>query len=195
MMSLPQAMPFGLMALLATGQTMNIFSAIGILMLFGVVKKNAILQVDYTNVLRERGLERHDAIIKADHARLRPILMTTISIIAGMLPIALGEGDGSASRASMAIAVVGGQTLCLLLALLVTPVIYSFFDDLRSLRVGHLVKVPGWFWERLRWVPSRPLSRPSPRRRPVTDRKRHDGRLNCRWLESGCSELNGEASV
>ncbi|MBP2671165.1 MAG: Acriflavin resistance protein, partial [candidate division NC10 bacterium] len=120
MMSLPLAMPFGLLSLLVGGYTKNIFSAIGILMLFGVVKKNAILQVDYTNVLRERGLPRHEAVIKADHARLRPILMTTISIIAGMLPIALGKGDGSASRAAMATVVVGGQTLCLLLTLLVT---------------------------------------------------------------------------
>jgi HAE1 family hydrophobic/amphiphilic exporter-1 len=155
MMSLPLAMPFGLLSLLVAGYTMNIFSAIGILMLFGVVKKNAILQVDYTNVLRERGLPREEAVIKADHARLRPILMTTISILAGMLPIALGKGDGSASRAAMATVVVGGQTLCLLLTLLVTPVIYTYFDDLRSLRIGKLAKLPGWFSERLRWVPSR----------------------------------------
>jgi hydrophobic/amphiphilic exporter-1 (mainly G- bacteria), HAE1 family len=155
MASLPLALPFGLLSLLATGFTMNIYSAIGILMLFGVVKKNAILQVDYTNVLRERGLPRHDAVMKADHARLRPILMTTVSIIAGMLPIALGKGDGSSSRAAMATVVVGGQTLCLLLTLLVTPVIYTYFDDLRSLRIGMLAKLPDWFWERLRWVPSR----------------------------------------
>jgi len=155
MASLPLALPFGLLSLLATGFTMNIYSAIGILMLFGVVKKNAILQVDYTNVLRERGLPRHDAVMKADHARLRPILMTTVSIIAGMLPIALGKGDGSSSRAAMATVVVGGQTLCLLLTLLVTPVIYTYFDDLRSLRIGTLAKLPDWFWERLRWVPSR----------------------------------------
>jgi HAE1 family hydrophobic/amphiphilic exporter-1 len=143
------------------GKTMNIFSAIGVLMLFGVVKKNAILQVDFTNVLRERGLARFDAIIKADHARLRPILMTTLSIIAGMLPIALGKGDGSASRAAMATVVVGGQTLCLLLTLLVTPVLYTYFDDLQSLRVGKLSRVPDWFWERLRWVPSRLKSPPA----------------------------------
>jgi HAE1 family hydrophobic/amphiphilic exporter-1 len=129
-------------------------------MLFGVVKKNAILQVDYTNVLRERGLARHEAVLKADHARLRPILMTTISIIAGMLPIALGKGDGSASRAAMATVVVGGQTLCLLLTLLVTPVVYTYFDDLGSLRFGKLAKLPDWFWERLRWSPSR-LPRPA----------------------------------
>jgi HAE1 family hydrophobic/amphiphilic exporter-1 len=172
MASLPLALPFGLLSLLATGFTMNIYSAIGILMLFGVVKKNAILQVDYTNVLRERGLPRHDAVMKADHARLRPILMTTVSIIAGMLPIALGKGDGSSSRAAMATVVVGGQTLCLLLTLLVTPVIYTYFDDLRSLRIGTLAKLPDWFWERLRWVPSQlpnapaakePVGRPAER--------------------------------
>ncbi len=159
MASLPLSLPFGLISLLVVGKTMNIYSAIGVLMLFGVVKKNAILQVDFTNVLRERGLARSDAIIKADHARLRPILMTTISIIAGMLPIALGKGDGSASRAAMATVVVGGQSLCLLLTLLVTPVLYTYFDDLQSLRIGKLSKVPDWFWERLRWVPSR-VARP-----------------------------------
>jgi HAE1 family hydrophobic/amphiphilic exporter-1 len=165
MASLPLSMPFGLLALLATGFTMNIFSAIGLLMLFGVVKKNAILQVDYTNVLRERGLPRTEAILKADHARLRPILMTTISIIAGMLPIALGKGDGSASRAAMATVVVGGQAMCLLLTLLVTPVLYSFFDDLQSIRVGALSRLPAWFWERLRWIPA-PVSRRPPAEAP-----------------------------
>jgi HAE1 family hydrophobic/amphiphilic exporter-1 len=172
MASVPLAMPFGLLSLLATGFTMNIYSAIGILMLFGVVKKNAILQVDYTNVLRERGLPRYEAVVTADHARLRPILMTTIAIIAGMLPIALGKGDGSASRAAMATVVVGGQGLCLLLTLLVTPVIYTYFDDLRSLRVGNPARVPDWLRGRLGWAPSHlrhsptaeaPASRPAER--------------------------------
>ncbi len=166
MASLPLSLPFGLISLLVVGKTMNIYSAIGVLMLFGVVKKNAILQVDFTNVLRERGLPRADAIIKADHARLRPILMTTISIIAGMLPIALAKGDGSASRAAMATVVVGGQTMCLLLTLLVTPVLYTYFDDLQSLRVGKLSRIPDWFWERLRWVPSR-VTRPPAAEAPV----------------------------
>jgi HAE1 family hydrophobic/amphiphilic exporter-1 len=89
--------------------------------------------------------------------------MTTVSIIAGMLPIALGKGDGSASRAAMATVVVGGQSLCLLLTLLVTPVIYTYFDDLRSLRAGSLAKLPDWFWERLRWVPSRLAHAPAPK--------------------------------
>jgi len=85
--------------------------------------------------------------------------MTTISIIAGMLPIALGKGDGSASRAAMATVVVGGQTLCLLLTLVVTPVIYTYFDDLQSLRIGKLLKLPDWFQERLRWISGR-IARP-----------------------------------
>jgi len=117
---------------MAFGMTLNVYSGIGMLMLFGVVKKNSILQVDYTNTLRARGMERHEALVSASHVRLRPILMTTVSIIAGMLPIAFGRGAGAGSRASMAVTIIGGQTLCLLLTLLVTPVAYSYFDDLRS---------------------------------------------------------------
>ena len=142
MVSLPLSIPFGLLSLLLMGSTLNVYSAIGFFMLMGVVKKNAILQVDYTNTLRERGLPREEAIRQADHGRLRPILMTTLAIIAGMLPIALGKGDGSASRASMATVVVGGQALCLLLTLLVTPVVYSVLDDLRSFRVVCLIPTP-----------------------------------------------------
>ena len=102
--------------------------------LFGIVKKNSIPQVDYTNTLREQGLHRHTAIIQANHVRLRPILMTTIAIVAGMLPIAFGRGAGSGSRASMAVTIIGGQLLCLLLTLLVTPIVYSYFDGLRAMR-------------------------------------------------------------
>jgi len=112
--------------------TLNVYSAIGLMMLFGIVKKNSILQVDYTNTLRQQGIERHDALIQANHVRLRPILMTTIAIVAGMLPIAFGRGSGAGSRASMAVTILGGQVLCLLLTLLVTPVVYSYFDDLRE---------------------------------------------------------------
>ena len=130
MACLPISLPFGLFALLATGKTLNVYSMIGVLMLFGIIKKNSILQVDYTNTLREQGVPRDEAIIRANHVRLRPILMTTISIVFGMLPIALGKGDGSASRASMAMVMVGGQTLSLLITLLITPVVYSLFDDL-----------------------------------------------------------------
>jgi HAE1 family hydrophobic/amphiphilic exporter-1 len=132
MTSLPLALPAGLLALMAFGMTLNVYSAIGLMMLFGIVKKNSILQVDYTNTLREQGIERHEALIQANHVRLRPILMTTIAIVAGMIPIALGRGAGAGSRASMAVTILGGQVLCLLLTLLVTPVVYSYFDDLRE---------------------------------------------------------------
>src|SRR5207248_5051980 len=132
MTSLPLSLPAGLLALMAFGMTLNVYSAIGLMMLFGIVKKNSILQVDYTNTLRQQGIERHDALIQANHVRLRPILMTTIANVAGMLPIAFGRGSGAGSRASMAVTILGGQVLCLLLTLLVTPVVYSYFDDLRE---------------------------------------------------------------
>jgi HAE1 family hydrophobic/amphiphilic exporter-1 len=132
MTSLPLSLPAGLLILMVFGMTLNVYSAIGMLMLFGIVKKNSILQVDYTNTLRGQGMERHEALITSSHVRLRPILMTTISIVAGMLPIAFGRGAGAGSRATMAITIIGGQMLCLLLTLLVTPVVYSYFDDVRE---------------------------------------------------------------
>src|SRR5436190_228655 len=113
-----RSMPAWLLILMAVGMTINVYSAIGMLMLFGIVKKNSILQVDYTNTLRDQGMERHEALIMSSHVRLRPILMTTISIVAGMLPIAFGRGAGAGSRASMAVTIIGGQILCLLLTLL-----------------------------------------------------------------------------
>jgi HAE1 family hydrophobic/amphiphilic exporter-1 len=139
MTALPLSLPAGLLALMAFGMTINVYSAIGLMMLFGIVKKNSILQVDYTNTLRAEGLDRHAAIIQANHIRLRPILMTTISIVAGMLPIAFGRGAGSGSRASMAVTIIGGQLLCLLLTLLVTPVVYSYFDGMREAKITDLV--------------------------------------------------------
>jgi HAE1 family hydrophobic/amphiphilic exporter-1 len=148
MVSMFLAIPFGLLALVLSGMTLNIYAIMGMFLLIGVVKKNAILQVDYTNVLRERGLSRLEAQLEADRARLRPILMTTLAIVFGMLPVALGRGDGSASRAALAIAVVGGQALCLVVTLVITPVVYSFFDDLR-----------GWPRRLLAW---RPAWRPRP---------------------------------
>jgi HAE1 family hydrophobic/amphiphilic exporter-1 len=132
MTAIPLSLPCGLFALMIFGMTVNVYSAIGLMMLFGIVKKNSILQVDYTNTLIARGMERNEAIIAANHVRLRPILMTTIAIVAGMLPIAFGRGAGSGSRASMAVTIIGGQAICLLLTLLVTPVIYSLFDDAKS---------------------------------------------------------------
>ncbi len=139
MTALPLSLPAGLLALMAFGMTINVYSAIGLMMLFGIVKKNSILQVDYTNTLRAEGLDRHTALIQANHVRLRPILMTTIAIVAGMLPIAFGRGAGSGSRASMAVTIIGGQMLCLLLTLLVTPVVYSYFDGMRAWRPSDLL--------------------------------------------------------
>lgn len=132
MASIPLSVPFGLLSLLVFNQTLNIDSMIGILLLFGIVKKNAILQVDYTNTLVETGMPTEKAIIEADHARLRPILMTTLAIMAGMLPIALGKGDGSAPRATMATLIIGGQALSLFITLLITPVLYSLFSEIKG---------------------------------------------------------------
>lgn len=129
MLSLPLSIPFALLSLLFSGQNLTIFSLMGTFMLFGIVKKNAILQVDYTNTLRAAGMPREEAIVEANKTRLRPILMTTVVLVAAMLPVALGTGPGAANRATMAVVIVGGQTLCLLITLLLTPVAYSLFDD------------------------------------------------------------------
>jgi HAE1 family hydrophobic/amphiphilic exporter-1 len=140
MLSLPLAIPFALLSLWVTHRTLNLWSALGIFLLLGIVKKNGILQVDYTNKLREEGVPLREAIIQANHVRLRPILMTTFSIVAGLIPTALGIGVGSGQRSAIAVTIIGGQTLCLVLTLLVTPVSYSLFSELAEHGLLHGVQ-------------------------------------------------------
>ena len=131
LLSLPLSLPFAMLSLLMLNDSLNIYSTFGTFMLFGIVKKNGILQVDYTNTLRARGMGLREAIVEANQKRLRPILMTTLTLIAGMIPIALGQGPGSATRASMARVIIGGQALSLIITLLIVPVAYSIFEDVR----------------------------------------------------------------
>ena len=129
LLAVPLTLPFALVSLFLLQTPLDIYAMIGLFMLFGIVKKNGILQVDYTNVLRAKGLPRDEAILKANETRLRPILMTTVMLVMAMVPIAMGRGPGASARASMAKVILGGQLLSLLLSLLVTPVAYSLWDD------------------------------------------------------------------
>jgi HAE1 family hydrophobic/amphiphilic exporter-1 len=140
MLVLPIAVPFALFTLWITGRTLNLWSALGMLLLLGIVKKNSILQVDYANVLRARGVPLREAIVESCRTRLRPILMTTTAIIAGLIPTSLGIGIGGTGRAAIAVTIIGGQSLCLFLTLLLVPVAYVKFDALERALVGRRAK-------------------------------------------------------
>jgi HAE1 family hydrophobic/amphiphilic exporter-1 len=140
MLVLPIAVPFALFTLWLTGRTLNLWSALGMLLLLGIVKKNSILQVDYANVLRARGLPLREAIVESCRTRLRPILMTTAAIIAGLIPTSLGIGIGGTGRAAIAVTIIGGQALCLFLTLLLVPVAYVKFDALEQAVVSARAK-------------------------------------------------------
>ena len=143
MFSLPVALVGALAGLALTGSTLNMFSMIGIIMLMGLVTKNAILLVDFTNTLRERGMAMREALQEAGKTRLRPIVMTTATMIFGMMPLALALGAGSEMRQGMAIVVVAGLLSSTLLTLVLVPVVYSYVDGLRT-RMPALFKRVAW---------------------------------------------------
>src|SRR6267143_759731 len=147
MLTLPLSIPFALFSLWITHRSLNLWSSLGVFLLLGIVKKNGILQVDYTNRLRSEGMPLRQALIEANRVRLRPILMTTFSIVAGLIPVAIGLGAGSEQRAAIAVTIIGGQTLCLILTLLVVPVAYSYLAHLTAISWSEYTAL---FWGRLR---------------------------------------------
>src|SRR5437899_1658135 len=132
MLTLPLSVPFALFSLWITGRALSLWSALGMFLLLGIVKKNGILQVDYTNRLRASGMPLKAALLEANRVRLRPILMTTLSIVAGLIPVAIGIAPGSEQRSSSAVTIIGGQTPCWLLTLRVVPVAYSYLAELEA---------------------------------------------------------------
>jgi HAE1 family hydrophobic/amphiphilic exporter-1 len=130
-MAIPLTAPFALLSIFLLKESVNVYSIFGVFMLFGIVKKNGILQVDTTNQLVLAGRSPREATIEANITRLRPILMTTVTLIAAMAPMTIAQGPGAASRAALAKVIVGGQALSLAVTLLIVPVAWSLFDDAR----------------------------------------------------------------
>jgi len=142
LMSLPLSLIGVMLALSISGKTINIMSLIGVILLMGIVAKNAILLIDFAKWSEESGVERREALIQAGRVRLRPILMTTLALIAGMIPVAMGQGEGGDFRAPMGIAIIGGVITSTVLTLLVIPTVYETLADMRDWLAARFRKSP-----------------------------------------------------